>query len=136
MVEENTRTDNEVFEREPIIVTLGGREFSFAEPGNRRRRGLIRLLISVGHLLPSNTQKTAEKAIENDPRLGLDVVDAMLDVLYDALAVSDDDKKTLDDTAEDGEIIAAFTAVSGILRDPFGAQAETKPTRKTRRKAS
>jgi len=150
MGENGRRTDNEVFERQPIMVTLGGREFPFVEPGNRRIRDIKVLLCDAQQHFPNvecgelkdyknaKAFKAAQEAayieiVTKDPRVGLRSVSAAQDFLYEVLCISGVDAIAADNDATEEEIWTAFGILTKALNDPSGAQAEPKPNRAARR---
>jgi hypothetical protein len=124
------RTSEEVFDNAPVQIVLGGREFGLKEPGNRRRRALMRALAPIVARHQSLQDLDLESGAEISALEHLEAIDDMLDWLYQALEVAPAFRAQVDDAATEDEISAAFGRAVEVIVRPFVAKkmaADTQP---------
>jgi hypothetical protein len=143
------QTDADILENAPTMIDIAGGSYPFPEPGKRRARGLLAMIMKICEDFPA-LATTADKGGDEgaDPanpktfedmvadgslgemREGLVAVDAMLDVMYAAIPAMGKNRDHIDAKADEAEISNAFTAVAEVIQRPFGSSGETVKTPK------
>ncbi len=103
-------SDSTVIEGGELTVELGGRTYVWKEPVRRQLRKMVRGLIEIDAMRAGRD--------DNDPRLMLDLVDAILDFFYANHTGMAEDLAHLDNCDEE-EIADAFKEVAAFLQAPF-----------------
>jgi hypothetical protein len=105
-------SDLEIMQGASVTVDLCGKQYSFPEPPRRQGRAMLCEIMEISPALADNA-----------PAARLRAVDKCLDFLYRWNTDAKRDRETLDATATEREICAAFNAVAELVSAPFVAEA-------------
>ena len=119
----------EALDNPGVIVELAGRSFTFREPGNRRNRGIRKQVARISATYRKLFVEDAETKVATlrtdlaetgDGELLFEMVDAMQDVVHDALGVVGSRKGELENETEAREIMRAYSKIVEVTSAPFG----------------
>jgi len=97
------QTDEQILDSEGLTIKLAGLSFDIPQPTRRNRRRIYSRLIRSW----------------NDQTTLLDLIDEMLDALYECFPEIAKSRKQIDEAADEAEIHAAYRAVVEWLGNPI-----------------
>ena len=102
---EGERTDNQIFDREPVEKPLGDRVFVLRPQAN-----------SKGRRFRKNHEEIQERIVATN---SIAATDEMIDLVYEYDASLADEREWISDHATDDQLVEVFAVIYGFAVGPF-----------------